>query len=155
MDKALKVSAIKNGTVIDHIPANSLFNVISILRLENCQEMITFGANLDSDKLDKKAIIKVANRYFKDYEVDKISLIAPNAKLNTIKDYDVVEKREVEIPDSIKGIAKCFNPKCITNHEHIITRFNVVNKSPIELKCMYCEKITGSNQIVIKKGDDE
>lgn len=155
MDKALNVSAIKDGTVIDHIPANALFKVISILRLENCTEMITFGTNLESGKLSKKGIIKVANRYFEDSEVDKISLIAPNAKLNTIKNYEVVEKRVVDIPSEINGIAKCFNPKCITNNEPVTTRFSVVNKEPIELKCHYCEKITSSSQIVIKKGEDE
>jgi len=150
MDKALQVSAIKDGTVIDHIPANRLFEVINILQLHKCMEMITFGTNLDSKQLGKKAIIKVSNRFFKEKEIDKIALIAPHAKLNTIKNYEVVEKRVVEIPDEIVGIANCFNPKCITNHEKIETHFMVVSKKPIELKCMFCEKITNENQVVIK-----
>ncbi|MCF8363513.1 MAG: aspartate carbamoyltransferase regulatory subunit [Prolixibacteraceae bacterium] len=150
MDKALQVSAIKDGTVIDHIPAERLFDVITILELDSCKEMITFGTNLDSKRMGKKAIIKVANRFFQGQEINKIALIAPHAKLNTIKNYHVVEKRVVEIPEEIINIVKCFNPKCITNHETITTRFNVVSKKPIELRCMYCEKITAEKQIVIK-----
>jgi aspartate carbamoyltransferase regulatory subunit len=149
MDKALQVSAIKDGTVIDHIPATRLFDVINILKLHKNKEMITFGTNLDSKQLGKKGIIKVANRFFQGKEIDKIALIAPNAKLNTIKNYEVVEKRVVEIPDTIVSIAKCFNPKCITNHEKVTTRFSVISKKPIELKCLYCEKITLENQVEI------
>lgn len=148
--KALQVSAIKDGTVIDHIPAERLFDVINILGLFNSQEMITFGTNLDSKQLGKKGIIKVANRFFQDQEINKIALIAPNAKLNTIKNFEVVDKRVVEIPKEIVNIVKCFNPKCITNNEKIKTRFSVVSEKPIALKCFYCEKITNEDEIVIK-----
>jgi aspartate carbamoyltransferase regulatory subunit len=150
MDKELQVSAIKDGTVIDHIQADRLFDVINILGLFNSQEMITFGTNLDSKQLGKKGIIKVANRFFQGEEIDKIALIAPHAKLNIIKNYEVVEKRVVEIPDEIISIVRCFNPKCITNNESIKTRFTVISQNPIELKCRYCEKITYENQVVIK-----
>ena len=146
----LKVSAISSGTVIDHIPSQSLFKVISILELDTTKNMITFGANLDSDKLERKAIIKVSNQFFEDDDINRISLIAPNAKLNIIKDYEVVEKKVVEIPDKVVGIVKCFNPKCITNNETITTYFEVISKKPLNLKCKYCEKITHENQMVIK-----
>lgn len=148
-NRALQVSAIKEGTVIDHIPAERLFDVINILGLFNSSEMITFGTNLDSKQLGKKGIIKVANRFFQGEEIDKIALIAPHAKLNIIKDYEVIEKRVVETPSEIVSIVKCFNPKCITNHEKIKTRFSVISDKPIELKCRYCEKITYENQIEI------
>ncbi|WP_297089432.1 aspartate carbamoyltransferase regulatory subunit [uncultured Draconibacterium sp.] len=143
----LKVSAIKDGTVIDHIPAKNLFKVISILGLDKIENQITFGTNLDSAKLGAKAIIKVSDKFFEDYEINKIALIAPHAKLNIIKDYEVAEKKIVEIPERIKGIAKCFNPKCITNHEVITTCFKVIKTDPIALKCRYCEKITAEDQI--------
>ncbi len=149
MDRALQVSAIKDGTVIDHIPAERLFDVINILGLFNIQEMITFGTNLDSKQLGKKGIIKVANRFFQGEEIDKIALIAPHANLNIIKNYEVIEKRLVEIPSEIVSIVKCFNPKCITNHEKIKTHFAVINENPIELKCRYCEKITYEDQVQI------
>jgi len=143
----LKVSAIKDGTVIDHIPAKNLFKVISILGLDVINNQITFGANLESEKLGAKAIIKVSDKFFADDEINKIALIAPHAKLNIIRDYDVVEKKVVEIPQTITGIVKCFNPKCITNNEHVITCFKVISNNPISLKCRYCEKITSDSQI--------
>jgi aspartate carbamoyltransferase regulatory subunit len=148
-DKFLEVSAIKDGTVIDHIPANSLFKVISILCLEKDEGMITFGTNLESQKLGKKAIIKLSDIFFKDKDINRIALIAPDAKLNIIKDYKVIEKRIVELPDEISGIAKCVNPLCITNHEKIQTKFLVTDKKNITLRCRYCEKITDSEQIEI------
>ncbi|HZH72377.1 MAG TPA: aspartate carbamoyltransferase regulatory subunit [Mariniphaga sp.] len=143
----LKVSAIKDGTVIDHIPAQYLFKVIKILGLDKIENQITFGTNLESEKLGSKAIIKVSDKFFEENEINKIALIAPHAKLNIIRDYEVVEKKVVEIPDEIEGIVKCFNPKCITNHETIVTRFKVVETSPIVLRCNYCEKHTIGEQI--------
>ncbi len=148
-DKILEVSAIKDGTVIDHIPANSLFKVISILRLEKNEGMITFGTNLVSKKLGKKAIIKLSDIFFKDNDINRIALIAPEAKFNIIRDYNVVEKRVVELPDEIIGIAKCVNPMCITNHEKILTKFHVTDKKNISLRCIYCEKITDSEHVEI------
>ena len=146
----LKVSAINNGTVIDHIPSENLFKVISILGLQKVKSQITFGANFESEKLGSKAIIKLSDVFFEDDEINKISLIARNAKLNIIRDYEVVEKRVVVVPDEIIGIVKCFNPKCITNNEDITTHFNVISKNPLDLKCKYCEKITHEDQMIIK-----
>ena len=147
MEKQLKVNAIKDGTVIDHIPTNALFKVIKILKLEGSANMVTFGNNLDSGLMGFKAIIKVANRFFEDKEVNKIALVAPHAKLNIIRDYEVVEKRLVEIPKEILGIVHCFNPKCITNAENILTKFEVISDKPIAMKCFYCEKITNENEM--------
>jgi len=148
-DKQLVVNAIKNGTVIDHIPAKYLFKVISILNLDRIDSLITFGTNLESKKLGSKAIIKIADKYFLDEEINKIALIAPQAKLNIIRDFEVIEKRIVEVPDSIVGIVKCVNPKCITNNQEVITKFSVVSKNDVSLKCYYCEKITQQDQMVI------
>lgn len=148
-DKKLEVSAIENGTVIDHIPARVLFKVISILGLDKLDKQITFGTNLDSKKLGKKAIIKLSDTFFMDKEINKIALVAPQAKLNIIRDYGVVEKKVVEVPEEIVGIAKCMNPKCITNNEKIVTRFTVVTKREVKLKCRYCEKITDQEHMEI------
>jgi len=143
------VNAINNGTVIDHITPKSLFKVITILGLEKIKAQITFGNNLDSKKLGKKAIVKISDRYFDDDEVNKIALVAPEAKLNTIRDFQVVEKREVKVPFEVTGIVKCVNPKCITNDEKIITKFYVVSRKPVMLKCHYCEKIVEQEQMAI------
>jgi len=148
-NKFLEVNAIKNGTVIDHIPVNSLFKVISILGLDKIDKTITFGINLESKKLGKKAIIKLSEVFFKDEDINKIALVAPQAKLNIIRDYHVIEKRIVEVPDEIIGIVKCINPVCITNAEKITTRFYVIKKDSIKLKCHYCEKIIPQENIII------
>ena len=91
--KILEVRALKNGTVIDHIPADRLFKVMNILDLENLDEMITFGTNLESKRFGKKAIIKLSGVYFKTADINRIALVAPQAKLNVIKDYQVIEKK--------------------------------------------------------------
>ncbi len=142
--KKLLVSAIENGTVIDHIPANHLFKVISILGLDSLKKQITFGTNLESKKLGHKAIIKLSEVYFKDEDINKIALIAPHAKLNIIHNFKVTDKRDVQVPEKIKGIAKCGNPKCITNNDNVNTIFYVLPKDSekVALKCHYCEKIT-------------
>ena len=147
--KQLSVSAIQNGTVIDHVPANTLFKVIQILGLDHIENQITFGTNLESKKLGRKAIIKISGIFFEDEDINMIALVAPDAKLNIIKDYEVVEKKVVVVPDTITGIAKCMNPKCITNFENVTTKFKVVSKKNVALKCFYCEKITNQENLQI------
>ena len=147
--KQMSVSALENGTVIDHIPSKNLFKVIQILGLDSIEHQITFGTNLESKKLGRKAIIKISGIYFEDEDINRIALVAPYAKLNIIKDYEVVEKKEVVVPDNITGIARCMNPKCITNFEHVTTRFRVVSKKNVSLKCYYCEKITNQENLQI------
>ena len=136
----LQVVALKNGTVIDHIPTDKLFTVVSLLGLKNSESNITIGNNLTSKKLGKKGLIKVADRFFTDEEISRLSVVAPNVKLNIIRDYEVVEKKEVVMPDVVKGIVKCGNPNCITNNEPMTTIFHVLCKENGVLKCHYCEK---------------
>ncbi len=149
-EKLLQVNAIKNGTVLDHIPSEQVLKVIDILNLSDSIYPITFGINLDSKSLGKKGIIKISERYFRDYEINKIALIAPNASINIIKDFEVIEKRVLSIPDTIVGIAKCMNPMCVTNHQNIQTKFKTIIKgSDVELLCKYCEKVTDSKNLKI------
>lgn len=145
--KELKVSAIENGTVIDHIPAQSVFQVIRILNLDDIPNQIMVGTNLESKKLGKKGVIKVNSKYFESEEINKIALVAPTATLIVIKDYTVVYKAKVEIPEHINKIVKCINPNCITNNEVIPTKFNVLDKEDLRLLCHYCEKVTKKENI--------
>lgn len=145
--KELVVSAIENGTVIDHIPARVVFRVARILNLEAVDTQVTIGFNLVSHKYGKKGIIKVSDKFFKTEDIDKIALIAPSATLIIIKDYKVVEKRQVEIPDEIHKFVKCVNPNCITNNQQVATHFRVIDKEDLKLQCHYCEKITGKNNM--------
>ena len=149
INRELQVAALENGTVIDHIPSEKLFTVVSLLGLENMESNITIGFNLESKKLGKKGIIKIADKFFCDEEINRIAVVAPNVKLNIIKDFEVVEKKKVEMADNLKGIIKCANPKCITNNEPMPTLFHVIDKDKCIIRCHYCEKEQRREEIVI------
>ena len=138
--KELVVSAIENGTVIDHIPTDVVYQVIRILGLEDYKDEVLIGTYLQSGKLGRKGIIKIKNKHFTKDEVSKVALVAPFVTVITIKDYRVIEKFSTEIPDHIENFIKCANPKCITNFEDIPTQFDVVDKENLKLRCHYCEK---------------
>ncbi len=140
--KELKVSALRNGTVIDHIPYGKTFHVIKILNLEAQAGQLYIGTGLESKKYGKKGIIKISGKYFKDEEINKIALVAPTATLIEITDYEVTKKENVHLPETVEKIVKCFNPKCVTNIQQIDTRFRVVedHKGEMKLACHYCEK---------------
>ena len=142
--KELVVSALENGTVLDHIPAENVYKALDILNLKGIENQITIGINLTSKFFGRKGIIKIADKFFEDEELNKLALIAPNATVNVIRDFKVVEKKMLKTPEEVIGIAKCKNPKCVTNHQPIKTKFATVqNGDKISLKCHYCEKITG------------
>lgn len=145
----LKVSALRNGTVIDHIPAENVFHVFKILNLDATKNQVYFGTNLESQKYGKKGIIKISDTYFKPRETNKIALVAPNATLIEIKDYDVVKKGKVSLPGNVDQIVKCLNPKCVTNNQRIETSFKVTrdHKGDMKLFCKYCEKTMGQKNI--------
>lgn len=145
--KELVVSAIENGTVIDHIPTTAVYQVIRILNLEKYEDEVLIGNNLASKKFNRKGIIKIKNKYFDKNDIDKIAIVAPQASIISIKNYEVVEKIKAEIPDHVDNIIKCVNPKCITNFEAVDTKFDVVDKENLKLKCHYCEKFTTKDTI--------
>lgn len=146
------VRAIENGTVIDHLPASSIFKVIKLLNLEKTSNPVIFGMNLDSKRMGKKSLIKIVDKYCQEGELGYLALVAPNARISIIKNFEVVEKRQIEAPQTVDGFVKCANPMCITNHERIKTHFKVSqNKGELELECRYCEKTTHQEQIEIIK----
>lgn len=150
MNKELQVKALENGTVIDHIPSDKLFKVVSLLKLDGLKDQITIGNNLSSKQMGSKGIIKVADRYYAEEEVNRIALVAPMAKINIIKNFEVIEKKILTLPDNFIGLVKCPNPKCITNNEPMKTRFETVSKEPVVLKCLYCEREVQEDGIQLK-----
>ena len=140
--KEILVSAIENGTVIDHIPTGNVYQVIRILGIESYKDEVLIGNYLDSNKLGKKGIVKIKNKHFSVEEVSKIALVAPFATIIDIENYKVVKKFNAEVPDHIEHFVRCANPKCITNAEAVPTRFDVVDKETLKLRCHYCEKFT-------------
>ena len=137
--KQLKVDAIKNGTVIDHIPAGKGMQVADLINISG-KNIVMIGLSLHSKKVGKKDIIKIENRELTQDEVNSIALIAPSATITIIKDFEVIRKAIAEIPESIEGLILCPNPKCITNSEKIKTKFQVTDKNPLKVRCCYCEK---------------
>ena len=89
---------------------------------------------------DNKSIIKVSDKYFSDAELNQLSVVAPNVTLCIIRDYEVVEKKKVALPEEIRGIVRCANPKCITNNEPMTTLFHVTDRERGIIRCHYCEK---------------
>ena len=140
MKDKLQVAALENGTVIDHIPSELVFQIVDLLGLKNLNSSVPIGYNLVSQKVGRKGIIKVADKFFTDEEISRLSIVAPNVVLNIIKDYEVVEKKTVIIPDELHGIVRCHNPKCISNNEPMVSFFHVIDKEQRILKCHYCEK---------------
>ena len=135
------VAAIENGTVIDHIPGAKLFEVVNLLHLQEVRgSSIIVGSNLKSKKFGRKSLIKVFDKFFTDAELNQLSVVAPNVTLSIIRDFEVIEKKSVTLPDELRGIVKCANPKCITNNEPMQTLFHVSDREKGMLQCHYCGK---------------
>ena len=147
--KELAVAALRRGTVIDHIPNDMLLKAVKILGIERMPNSVTIGNNLSSRRLGLKGIIKVADVEFPEDVINRIALIAPHAKINTIRDFEVVDKRQVKLPDEIVGIVRCGNPKCITNNEPMRTRFHVVDRDDVTIRCHYCGQTVKSGDAII------
>ena len=136
----LRVSKIEDGTVIDHVPGGQALNVLAILGIDGTRgESVSVGMNVSSNRLGKKDIVKVEDRELSQDEVDVLSLIAPEATINIVRDYEVVEKLRVERPELVKGVLRCPNRNCITNaDEPVASRFDVVDSG---VRCSYCSTI--------------
>ncbi|MDW7970510.1 MAG: aspartate carbamoyltransferase regulatory subunit [Nitrososphaerota archaeon] len=138
MEKGLIVRLIENGTVIDHIPPGKGIIIAEMLNLFNQDSVVIIGQNLESTKYGRKDIIKVENRFLKSEEYNKIALIAPNATVNIIENYEIKEKKKVTIPNVIEDVALCINANCISNREPIPSKLYLINRNPLKLVCHYC-----------------
>jgi aspartate carbamoyltransferase regulatory subunit len=138
--KELKVTPIRNGTVIDHITSGMALKVLKILSItEDINSTVSVVMHVPSKHLGWKDIVKVEDRELSPREVDKIALLAPDATINIIRNYSVAEKYRVHVPEVVRGILRCSNPNCITNsREPVETEFLVKSKNPMRLYCRYC-----------------
>jgi aspartate carbamoyltransferase regulatory subunit len=141
IEKEMRVRRIENGTVIDHITAGQALNVLRILGVSGTTSAVVSVAMNVPSATGSKDIVKVEDRELEEVEVDRISLIAPNATINIIRDFAVIEKYRVDLPERLEGVLKCVNPNCISNtNEPVISKF-LVNKKPVELRCIYCDQV--------------
>jgi len=146
----LRVSKIKNGTVIDHITSGYALDVVKILGITGKGgNIVTIAMNVPSKRMGKKDIVKIEGRELKAEEVDKIALIAPNATINIVRNYKVIDKKRVQLPKVIKNIVRCANPACISNsREPVQPIFYVESKEPLYLKCHYCGYLMERDEIL-------
>jgi aspartate carbamoyltransferase regulatory subunit len=149
-DKELRVSKIKDGTVIDHINGGYALDVVKILGITGQEKRVmTIAINVPSKRFGVKDIVKIEGRALSPREVNRIALVAPHASINIIRNYSVVEKLEVKLPKVIEGIVKCANPTCISNSdEPVVTKFYVKNEEPLMLKCHYCGHILEKAEVL-------
>ena len=149
----LLVRRIKDGTVIDHINEGKGLNVLEALEIDGSRgNVITIALNMPSGKLKKKDMIKVEGRFLEDDDTNKLAVIAPSSTVNIIKDYKLVEKRRVSLPNQIEQIFRCSNPDCITNsQEHIESTMEVMDKENLVLKCRYCGRVLDVNDLKVSK----
>ena len=145
--RQVTISALKNGTVIDHIPPSATFKVIELLGLEKLHNEVSAAMNLASKHMGKKGLVKIGEKFLSEEEVNKIAILAPKATLNIIKNYAVVQKTKLEIPQYIERVIVCTNPGCITNHATVTTKFHVVTKDPLVVRCNYCERALREEEI--------
>jgi aspartate carbamoyltransferase regulatory subunit len=139
-ERELRVSKIKDGTVIDHIRGGYALDVVKILGITGKEKRVmTIAINVPSKRFGVKDIIKIEGKALNAQEVNRIALVAPHASINIIRNYLVEKKLEVKLPSSLEGIIKCANPCCVSNsNEPIVSKFHVKSEDPLLLKCHYC-----------------
>ena len=149
-ETTLRVSKIKNGTVIDHITGGHALDVVKILGITGYRSgAVSIAMNVPSKRLDIKDIVKVEGRELDASEVDKIALLAPHATINIVKDYKVIEKKRVKLPEAVRGVVKCDNPACISNSsEPVQSKFYIEKEEPLRLKCHYCGHVMEKKDIL-------
>ena len=143
----MAVTALKEGTVIDHVPAGQVFKVVDVMNLYEYKKALRIGMYLDSKTYGKKDILKIEDRYLTQDEANMIALIAPNATINIIKDWKVAKKIQVSVPDVVTGL-RCGKPRCITRYDKIKTVFSVLDKKTLKVRCHYCEHVFGKEEVI-------
>lgn len=148
-DSKLLVSKIREGTVIDHIPAGRALVVLRLLNPPR-DARVAVVMNAESRKLGRKDIVKVEGVILSPEQTAAVALVAPRATINIIRDYVVVEKRKASPPRVVEGILHCTNPTCITRkpREPIKPKFKLAREDPVTLQCMYCGTIITQEEII-------
>ena len=144
----MMVAALENGSVIDHIPTDKLFTIVQLLQLDTFSNEVIIANNLDSRAMGKKGLIKVSGKFFTEAEISKLAVVCPNIRLTVIRNYEVAEKRQINLPERLIDIVKCANPVCITNNEPMKTYFTINNLKTV--KCRYCGKEQALESIKLK-----
>jgi len=153
IEKELRINRIQHGTVIDHIKSGSAFNVLTALDINGTDgNQVSVAINVTSKQFEKKDIIKIENRILAVEETNRLALISPNSTINIINDYNITEKRNIELPERFVDVFKCTNPTCISNtNEPINSELIIISKHPPKLQCKYCTRISLPEEILLSK----
>ena len=144
-----QVAALRNGTVIDHLNPGTALRALDVLGVPKDHAAL-LGIQLESSKMGRKDILKLEGVELGATEVARLAVFGPHATVSVIRDYKVVKKLRVEMPDTIAGILRCPNPNCITNHEKLETRFDVESRRPVHVRCRYCERRILEDEFVLR-----
>ncbi len=141
--KDLKITPIRNGTVIDHLKPGRALRVLSLLGIpDGKRKAVSIAMFAQTSKGGLKDIVKFEDRELKPKEVNQLAILAPNATVNIIRDYKVAKKFQVKLPPVIEGIVKCENLNCITNQrEPVESRLVRESKESAVYRCYYCGRI--------------
>lgn len=151
MTKTLPVSAIENGTVIDHIRCGRALRIIHLFHLLNDKNKVTVGLNLSSQQLGLKDLIKIENRVLTQDEANEVVIFAPEATINIVKNFEVIKKVETQLPATITNIFGCANPKCVTYNETAESVFHIQEEGKqVKFICHFCEKNFDRDQVKVK-----
>lgn len=144
-----QVAALEHGTVIDHLNPGTALKALEVLGVPRDHAALV-GIQLASSKMGRKDIVKLEGVELGPAEVARLAVFGPQATVSVIRDYEVVKKLRVEMPDTIAGILRCPNPNCITNHEKMETRFDVGSRRPVQVRCRYCERRILESEFVLR-----
>ena len=134
----MKIDSIKDGIVLDHIKAGKSMDIYRYLGLDQLDCSVAIIKNVPSNKMGKKDILKIADNF--DINLDVLGYVDPDITVCYIKDYEIVEKRHVELPEQIVNIIRCKNPRCITAEERDIDHiFKLTDRENRIYRCIYCE----------------
>ncbi len=136
----LSIDSLEKGIVIDHIEAGKGMEIYNYLNLDKADYTVALIKNVCSKKMKKKDIIKIENNI--DMDLNVLGFIDPNITINIIKDKEIIDKLQLELPDEVKNVIKCKNPRCITTIEQEIDDiFKLVDKEKAVYRCIYCDQI--------------
>ncbi len=143
-----QVARLRSGTVVDHLNAGMALKALEVIGVPH-RDPALLGINLSSSKMGRKDILKLENVEISAEQIEKLAVFGPEATVSIIREYEVVEKRRVELPETIHGVLRCPNPSCITNHEPLTTKFDVERRSPTHVRCHYCERRITEDDFVL------
>ncbi len=134
----LNIDSVEKGLVIDHIKAGKAMEIYHYLNLDKMDCSVAIIKNAKSKKFGKKDIIKVEDNIDMDLQV--LGFIDPNITINVIDNSVIIDKINLELPQEVRNVVKCKNPRCITSIEQeIVHKFRLTDKEKKIYRCVYCD----------------